>query len=111
MKKAILIGALLFTTHFMHSQTAITSSGGIVTRDGGTARYSIGQLIYSTNSYNSGSIAQGVQQGLVASQIQEKINSNLKGLKEVKTENINVTWLTFVGDIGYDSYDLFDVNR
>ncbi|WP_397446922.1 T9SS type A sorting domain-containing protein [Polaribacter sp. R77954] len=62
MKKNILVGALLLTTHFLHSQTAITSSGGIATGGGGTATYSIGQLVYTTNSYNSGSIAQGVQQ-------------------------------------------------
>ena len=111
MKNNILIGDLLLTTHFAHSKTAITSSGGIVTGDGGTATYSIGQLVYTTNSYNSGSIAQGVQQGLVGLQIQEKINSNLKRIKEVKTENININWLTFGGGIGYDSYDLFDVNR
>jgi hypothetical protein len=47
----------------------------------------------------------------VGLQIQEKINSNLKRLKEVKTENINITWLTFGGGIGYDSCDLFDINR
>lgn len=62
MKKAILIGALLLITHFVYSQTAITSSGGIAIGNVGTSTYTIGQLVYATYNQNNGSIAQGVQQ-------------------------------------------------
>lgn len=43
--------------------------------------------------------------------IQEEINTNLKKINEVKAKNINITWFTFGGGIGYDSYDLFDETR
>ena len=62
MKKAILIGALLLTTHFIFSQTAIASSGGTARGNGGTSSYTIGQLFYTSNNQNNGSSAEGVQQ-------------------------------------------------
>jgi hypothetical protein len=62
MKKIIIVLLILFTTHFVHSQTTIASSGGTTTGSGGTSTYTIGQLVYTTNGQNNGTIAQGVQQ-------------------------------------------------
>ena len=44
----------------LHAQVAIPASGGNATGNG-TVSYSIGQVVYTTNT-NSGSVAQGVQQ-------------------------------------------------
>ncbi len=44
-------------------QNAITASGGNATGDGGSASYSVGQIVYTTNTSETyGSVAQGVQQ-------------------------------------------------
>lgn len=59
MKKNILLLCVLFSTYSIYSQTAITSSGGTAIGEGGSATYSIGQLVYTTQIQNNVSIAQG----------------------------------------------------
>jgi hypothetical protein len=44
------------------AQESVNSAGGDVNGPGGSAAYSIGQVIYTTNFSASGSVAQGVQQ-------------------------------------------------
>ena len=46
----------------LHAQQVITSAGGNATGIGGSASYSVGQIVYKTNSGSLGSISQGVQQ-------------------------------------------------
>jgi hypothetical protein len=45
-----------------HAQEAITAAGGNASGTGGVSCYSIGQIIYTTNSGTNGSVSQGVQQ-------------------------------------------------
>ena len=63
MGKKILVLLLLagasFTTMAQH---ATLSAGGEASGSGGTSSYSIGQLVYTTNSGVTGAISQGVQQ-------------------------------------------------
>jgi hypothetical protein len=55
---------LLFCTIVLHSfaQESVNSSGGDATGIGGSAAYSIGQIVYTSNSSSTGTIFQGVQQ-------------------------------------------------
>ena len=46
----------------VHAQEVITTTGGDATGSGGSSSYSIGQVIYTTNTGSNGSVAQGVQQ-------------------------------------------------
>jgi hypothetical protein len=47
----------------IQAQNIIPASGGNASGDGGTASYSVGQVVYTTNtSVTYGSVAQGVQQ-------------------------------------------------
>ena len=46
----------------LQAQEAIPATGGDVTGSGGTVSYSIGQIVYNTNTGTNGSVAQGVQQ-------------------------------------------------
>jgi hypothetical protein len=112
MKKNILLLCVLFSTYSIYSQTAITSSGGTAIGEGGSATYSIGQLVYTTQIQNNVSIAQGVQQ---AYEFQEVL-SNL----EILTTNLtllaypNPTSDNFVLSISDNfqdnlTYILFDV--
>lgn len=61
--KKILIGVCLFgygTT--IIAQTTIPASGGNASGSGGTASYSVGQIVYIKNTGTNGSASQGVQQ-------------------------------------------------
>ena len=44
------------------SQDAIPASGGDASGSGGTLSFTVGQLVYTSNSGSNGSVAQGVQQ-------------------------------------------------
>ena len=44
------------------AQQTVTSSGGDASGSGGTAAYSVGQVVYTSNQSANGSVNQGVQQ-------------------------------------------------
>lgn len=66
MGKIILV-LLFFTGSFLTTiaQHATLSAGGEASGSQGTSSYSIGQLVYTTNSGETGSISQGVQQPFI----------------------------------------------
>jgi hypothetical protein len=45
-----------------HAQQAVVTSGGDASGSGGSAAFSVGQVVYTTNTAAAGSVAQGVQQ-------------------------------------------------
>ena len=45
-----------------HAQQATTATGGDASGSGGTVAYSVGQIVYTTYTGATGSVAQGVQQ-------------------------------------------------
>lgn len=46
----------------LQAQESPTATGGDATGSGGTVAYSVGQVVYTTNTGTNGSVAQGVQQ-------------------------------------------------
>ena len=62
--KKIKLTFLLFACCFvrLQAQQVITTAGGNAIGSGGSASYSVGQIVYKTNSGSVGSVAQGVQQ-------------------------------------------------
>jgi hypothetical protein len=46
----------------LQAQEVIPSSGGNASGSGGSASYSVGQMVYTTHTGTNGSVAQGVQQ-------------------------------------------------
>ena len=53
---------LWFVFTGLQAQEAIPASGGNASGSGGSASYSVGQLVYKTNTSANGSVAHGVQQ-------------------------------------------------
>lgn len=58
---SLLVAGFLFGG-MAQAQQSVNASGSVATGSEGTVSYSIGQLIYTTNSANTGTVAQGVQQ-------------------------------------------------
>ena len=56
-----LLSVLLFSIS-ARSQDTLSISGGDASGGGGTSSYTLGQVFYSANSYDNGSVSQGVQQ-------------------------------------------------
>ena len=46
----------------LQAQESINATGGIASGSGGSMSYSVGQIVYTTNTGTNGSVAQGVQQ-------------------------------------------------
>ena len=88
MKKNILKLGIIILFVFMlsnlYSQETVSVSGGEALGNGGTASYSIGQMVYTThNGTNGNSLAQGVQQAYEISVV--------VGIPEVKDINLLVS--------------------
>jgi hypothetical protein len=62
LNKLAIVSFLFFSTNLIQAQNAIPSTGGNASGSGGTLSYSVGQVVYTTNTGTSGSVAQGVQQ-------------------------------------------------
>jgi len=87
------------------SQEAIPASGGDASGSGGTLSFTVGQLVYSSNSGSNGSVAEGVQQpyeisttvGIELSTISldfiaypnPTINNIVLSIKDFNTEKLN----------------------
>lgn len=62
-KKTITSAALLLLgIGGLHAQETITTTGSEATGTGGTTSYTVGQVVYTTNTGSNGNVAQGVQQ-------------------------------------------------
>ena len=58
----MLLASGLLWASLAQAQESANASGGDATGSGGTIAYSIGQVVYTTYTGSSGSVAQGVQQ-------------------------------------------------
>jgi hypothetical protein len=56
------IAFLLLGLGGLHAQETVTTTGGEAIGTGGTASYSVGQVVYTSATGTNGSVAQGVQQ-------------------------------------------------
>ena len=65
MQHKIKLSSIIFLTlglTKLYAQQAATATGGDASGSGGSVAYSIGQVVYTTSSGSTGSVAQGVQQ-------------------------------------------------
>lgn len=57
----ILVAMMLLPCSVVYAQSSVNSGGGNITGIGGTAAYSIGQVVYTVNSSSNAIVEQGVQ--------------------------------------------------
>ena len=114
-KKLKLCAVLLlgFGLTGVQAQESVNATGGNASDSGGSVSYSVGQVVYTTNTGTTGSVAQGVQQPYEISVV--------TGLEEATGINLSVSaypnpttdYLTLrIGefDISNLSYQLYDMN-
>ena len=56
------VAFLLLGLEGLQAQETVPATGGDATGAGGSSSYTIGQVVYTTNTGTNGSVAQGVQQ-------------------------------------------------
>ena len=67
----------------LQAQESVNATGGNASGGGGSVSYSVGQVVYTTNTGTTGSVAQGVQQPYEISVV--------TGIEEAKAINLSVT--------------------
>ena len=114
--KRLKLSALLFLglgLTGVQAQTSVNATGGDASGGGGSVSYSVGQVVYTTHTGTSGSVAEGVQQPYEISVV--------TGLEEAQSINLSVTaypnpttdYLTLRIDefeISNLSFQLYDMN-
>ena len=111
-KKVILGILFLNLTITAVAQQATTAAGGNASGSGGTAAYSVGQIVYTTNVGLNGSMLQGVQQPYEIS-IVYGVEDNIINIDFNLYPNPTLDFLTLtVGTIDFSvlSFELFDGN-
>jgi hypothetical protein len=114
MKKTNIIRLLILTiglswSDFAQAQQSSNSAGGDATGNGGSVAYSVGQIVYTTHTGSTGSLAQGVQQAYVISSIginETELNSSLSLFPNPIVDNLTLQ----ISDFNKEklSYLLFD---
>jgi hypothetical protein len=69
MKKTITIIYFLAIGNFLFAQESVNTSGGKGEGSGGTVSFSVGQTVYTTDSSSAGTVAKGVQQAYIISNV------------------------------------------
>lgn len=69
MNKIFIVGAFFTCAVAASGQTGVVTSGGNASGSGGSVSFSVGQVVYTTNSDANSSVAQGVQQPYEISEI------------------------------------------
>lgn len=106
----VLLAAGLIWVGFAQAQESSNSSGGNATGSGGTVAYSIGQVVYTTNTGSNGSVAQGVQHAYEIFTVgikETELNISLTAFPNPTTENLTLQ----ISDFNNEklSYQLFDM--
>ena len=114
MKKTYIIRLLILTiglswSDFAQSQQSSNAVGGDATGSGGSVAYSVGQIVYTTHTGSTGSVAQGVQQAYEIFSIginETELNSSLSLFPNPIVDNLTLQ----ISDFNKEklSYILFD---
>lgn len=96
----------------VNAQQASTAAGGDASGSGGSANYSVGQVVYTTNFSATGSAAQGVQQPYEISVVTSINEASNISLNLTAFPNPTTDFLTLkIADTKIESlsYQLYDV--
>lgn len=108
--KLIILLTLCISGGSIYGQESSNASGGDAIGSGGTIAYSIGQVVYTTNTSTNGSVAQGVQYAYEIFSVGIKetaLNISLTVFPNPTTENLTLQ----ISDYNNEklSYQLFDL--
>jgi len=106
----LLLATLLLWVGFVQAQESVNASGGNAIGNGGTVAYSVGQVVYTTDTDASGTVSQGVQQAYEIFTVGIKVtelNISLWAYPNPTTDNLTLQ----ISDYNNEKleYQLFDV--
>jgi hypothetical protein len=94
----------------LHAQESPTAAGGDASGSGGTAAFSVGQVVYTANTNASGTLSQGVQQAyeIFTLSIKEtELNISLKAFPNPTLDNLTLQIRDYNNEkLSYQLYDI-----
>ena len=94
----------------LHAQESPTAAGGDASGSGGTAAFSVGQIVYTANTNASGTLSQGVQQAyeIFTLSIKEtELNISLKAFPNPTLDNLTLQIRDYNNEkLSYQLYDI-----
>jgi hypothetical protein len=106
----LLLTAGLLLGGFIQAQESTNASGGDVIGSGGSVAYSIGQVVYTTNTGSAGSVAQGVQHAFEIFTVgikETELNISLTAYPNPTTENLTLQISDYNNEkLAFQLYDL-----
>jgi len=107
-----IVAFLVFLCLSLQAQDVTDASGGNATGSGGTVSYSVGQVVYTTHTGSSGTVAQGVQQPYEISVVTgikdyANINISMSAFPNPTADNLTLEVKDY--KIEKMSYQLFDM--
>jgi hypothetical protein len=94
----------------LHAQESPTAAGGDASGSGGTAAFSVGQVVYTVNTNASGTVSQGVQQAfeIFTLSIKEtELNISLKAFPNPTVNNLTLQISDYKNEkLSYQLYDI-----
>lgn len=107
-KLSVLLLGLVITAK---AQQATTATGGDASGSGGTVAYSVGQIVYTTNTGTTGSVAQGVQQAyeisIVTGLEDTQISLNMQAYPNPTTDYLTLNVGNFeLSTLNFQLYDI-----
>ena len=106
----LLLAIGLLWAGLSQAQESANASGGDATGSGGTVAYSIGQVVYTTNTGSSGSVAQGVQHAYEIFTVgikETELNISLSVFPNPTTDNLSLQISDY--NSAKFSYQLYDM--
>ncbi len=105
-----LLAVGLLWTGLAQAQESVNTTGGDATGSGGTVAYSVGQVVYTSNTGSSGSVAQGVQHAYEIFTVgikETELNISLSVFPNPTMDNLTLQ----ISDYNNEklSYQLFDI--
>ena len=110
-KLIALLAAGLLWAGLVQAQQATTAAGGDASGSGGTVAYSVGQIVYTTNTGANGSVAQGVQQAyeisIVTGLEDTQISLNMQAYPNPTTDYLTLNVGNFeLSTLNFQLYDI-----
>jgi hypothetical protein len=107
---SFLIVSFLLASNFIHAQESVNSIGGVDAGTGGTVSFSVGQMVYTTDSKEAGAMVQGIQRPhkLTTTEIKKLDNSILfKAYPNPSSDDLFLEMNAFRNEkLNYQLYDM-----
>ncbi len=106
-----LLLVLILCSSLAQAQEAAITSGGAAKGSGGTVAYSVGQVVYTTNTGTSGTVSQGVQQAYEIYKVgitETALNISLSIFPNPTTDNLTLQIQGYTNEKLW--YQLFDLH-